>query len=91
MSRAAIVSTALYALITLGASAMWILASPAPVVSLAEELSIVALAATAGGLALAAIRERSLSLWPGVGLQFLGGLASLGFWYWIGSGPPLLF
>ena len=39
VSRAAIVSTALYALITLGASAMWILASPAPIVSLAESRS----------------------------------------------------
>ena len=91
ISRAAIVSTALYALVTLGASAMWILASPAPIVSLAEELAVVALAATAGGLALAAIREHSLSLWPGVGLQFLGGLVSLGFWYWLGTGPSLVF
>ena len=77
--------------ITLMASAMWILASPAPAVSFAEELAIVALAATAGGLALATIRERSLSLWPGVGLQILGGLASLAFWYWLDSGPPLPF
>jgi hypothetical protein len=85
------VSTALYAFVTLGASAMWILASPAPLVSMAEEMAIVALAATVGGLALATIRERSLSLWPGVGLQLLGGLASLGFWYGLGTGPFLPF
>ena len=38
ISRAAAVSTALYATITVGASAMWMLASPAPIVSLAEEV-----------------------------------------------------
>ena len=91
LSRAALVSTALYAVVTLGASAMWILASPAPLVSMAEEMAIVALAATVGGLALATIRERSLSLWPGVGLQLMGGLASLGFWYWLGTDPFLPF
>ena len=89
ISRASAVSTALYATITVGASAMWMLASPAPILSLAEELAVVALAATAGGLALATIRERSLSLWPGVGLQFAGGLASLAFWYWLGTAPAL--
>ena len=74
-----------------GASSMWMLASPAPGVSFAEEFAIVALAATVGGLALAAIRERSLSLWPGVGLQFVGGLVSLAVWYWLGTSPLLLF
>ncbi len=91
LSRAAVVSTALYALITLAASAMWMLASPAPIVSFAEEIAIVTVAAIAGGLALAMIRERSLSLWPGVGLQFVGGLASLGFWHWLGTAPTLPF
>lgn len=91
VSRAAAVSTALYATITVAASSMWMLASPAPGVSFPEEFAIVALAATVGGLALAAIRERSLSLWPGVGLQFVGGLASLAFWYWLGTSPMLLF
>ena len=48
-------------------------------------------AAVVGGLALALIRERSLSLWPGVGLQLAGGLVSLGFWYWLHTGPTLVF
>jgi len=91
LSRAAVVSTALYVLLTTGLSAMWILASPAPWVPLGAEIAIVALAATVGGLALATIRERSLSLWPGVLLQFLGGCASLGFWYWLTAGFALPF
>ena len=91
LSRAAVVSTVLYATVTVAVSTMWILASPAPIVSFAEEIAIVAFAATAGGLALAFIRERSLSLWPGVGLQVVGGLASLAFWYWLDALPALPF
>jgi hypothetical protein len=36
------------------------------------------LAALGGGLLLARVRERSLSLWPGAVAQILGGIASAG-------------
>ena len=79
-SRAVGVSAFAYALATLVATLPWILLSPAPWIEPVEEIVVVAAAALAGGLALGVIRERSLSLWPGVALQILGGFAGAGFW-----------
>jgi hypothetical protein len=80
LSRAALVSAVAYALATLAATLPWTLLAPAPWVDPVEEIAVVAGAALVGGLVLAVIRERSLSIWPGVGLQILGGIASAACW-----------
>jgi hypothetical protein len=80
LSRAAVVSAAAYALATAAATLPSILRSPAPGIEPVQEVGIVAAAALAAGLVLAAIRERSLSIWPGVALQVLGGIATVAFW-----------
>jgi hypothetical protein len=80
LSRAAVVSAVAYALATAGATLPWTLLSPAPGIEPVQEIGIVGVAALAAGLVLAAIRERSLSIWPGVALQVLGGVASVGLW-----------
>jgi hypothetical protein len=49
-----------------------------PLLPPVEEIPLVFLAAFGGGLLLARVRERSLSLWPGVAAQLLGGIASAG-------------
>ena len=74
LSRPALASGVLYALVTTGASHLWI----APV-ALAGADFWPRTATTAGlalvvGLALAMSRERSLSLWPGVVTLFVGSL-----------------
>jgi hypothetical protein len=79
-SWAAAVSALAYALATLIATLPWIIRSPAPWIEPVEEIAVVAAVALAGGLALGVIRERSLSIWPGVSLQILGGFAGAGFW-----------
>jgi len=43
-----------------------------------EETALVFLASLVGGLLLARVRERSLSLWPGAVAQLVGGIASAG-------------
>ena len=80
LSRAALVSAIAYALATLAATLPWIFLAPAPWVEPVDEIAVVAGAALVGGLVLAVIRERSLSIWPGVGLQILGGFASAACW-----------
>ncbi len=49
------------------------------------EIAMVAASATVSGLVLAIIRERSLSIWPGVALQALAGLSVAGVWLWMGT------
>ena len=75
------VSSLLFAMVTTCASLFWVAAAPLPVLTLVEELALVFGLSTVAGLALGAIRERCLSLWPGVLLQFLAGLATLACWY----------
>jgi hypothetical protein len=80
LSRAAVVSSIVYATATLAATVPWLMIAPTDLVSLTDEIGIVFGASLVGGLALAAIRERSKSLLPGFFLQVLGGLASAAVW-----------
>jgi hypothetical protein len=80
LSRAAVVSALAYALAILAATPPWIFLSPAPWIAPVEEIALVVAAALSGGLALGVIRERSLSIWPGVALQILAVSAGAGFW-----------
>jgi hypothetical protein len=83
LSRAAVVSSVVYALATLGATAPWMKVAPIDVVGLPDEIAIVFGCSLLAGLALAIMRERSLSLWPGVGVQLLAGLANAATWRWL--------
>lgn len=82
LSKPNLAAAFLYALLTLGASLFWIAALPwtLPV----EGLAAVAIFATAlvTALGLGAIRERSLSVWPGVAVLFLGQIARLAVDWW---------
>ena len=80
LSQADFVSAFAYTLAALATTLPWIFLSPAPWIEPVEEIAVVAAAAFGGGLALGVIRERSLSIWPGVALQILGGFAGAGFW-----------
>ena len=46
---------------------------------------IVAAASALGGLVLGSMRERSLSVWPGVLAQIVGGVLCAAFWFWTQS------
>ncbi len=83
LSRAALVSSVVYALATLGATAPWMMVAPVEAVGLPDEIAIVFGCSLLAGLTLAIMRERSLSLWPGVGVQLLAGLASAATWFWL--------
>ena len=85
LSLANVVSSVLYAAVSVGASLWWVLAQPAPLVSITQELLLIFTTSLLGGVALAMIRERSLSLWPGVAIQILAGVASAGFWIWLSA------
>jgi membrane protease YdiL (CAAX protease family) len=75
VSRAAGVSALLYAALAAAVHAPIVGLDPAPLVPEVPFLAVLAASAFVGGLALAAVRERSRSLWPGVAAQLLGGLA----------------
>jgi len=78
ITHPAAVSALLYAIVATGLClpAIWGESqSPLPPV---EETLLVFFAALGGGLLLARVRERSLSLWPGAVAQLLGGLACAG-------------
>jgi hypothetical protein len=82
-SAATWVSALLYAAATLLLSLLPIELAPSPLFGWPLEFALVGGAALIGGLALGVLRERSLSLWPGVVAQFAGGLGSLAFWSWL--------
>jgi hypothetical protein len=79
-SAATWVSALLYAAATLLLSLLPIELAPSPLFGWRIEVALVGGAALVGGLALGVLRERSLSLWPGVVAQFAGGLGNLVFW-----------
>jgi hypothetical protein len=87
ISAAAWVSAGLYALASV---AIWLPRSGRTPVRLyadlgVPELAVVAASAALAGLALAMMRERSLSVWPGVVAQLVGGLACAATWSWLAA------
>ncbi len=85
LSRAALVSSVIYGLAAVAATLPWLFFAPTSWIDPVAEFGIVAGGATVSGLALAMIRERSLSIWPGVALQALGSLAAAGVWFWMAT------
>jgi hypothetical protein len=85
ISRAAAVQAVLYAALAAAVHAHSVGMEP---FALRPEIPLLALltaSALVGGLALAAVRERSLSVWPAVGAQVLGGLACVALGYLLGA------
>jgi hypothetical protein len=78
VSRASMASALFYMLTSLLVSLSWHVSEADPFPHRPLDLAIFAIAGLAGGAALGMIRERSLSLWPGVLLQFIGGLLGAG-------------
>jgi hypothetical protein len=78
ITLAAGVSALLYAIVATGLCLPAIWNDAQPLLPPVEETLLVFLAAFGGGLSLARVRERSLSLWPGVVAQLVGGIASAG-------------
>jgi hypothetical protein len=76
-SRAASVSTFFYILVYTAAALAWNITEADPFPKGLIEISVIAAAALAAGAALGMIRERSLSLWPGVACQILGGVVGV--------------
>jgi hypothetical protein len=74
----AAVSALLYAIAATGLCLPVIWSDVQPLLPPAEETLLVFVAAFGGGLLLARVRERSLSLWPGAAAQLLGGIAAAG-------------
>ena len=72
-SRAASVSAFFYMLVYVAVALAWNITAANPFPQGSVEIAVIAAAALAAGAALAMIRERSLSLWPGVAFQVLGG------------------
>jgi hypothetical protein len=70
------VSALLYAIVATGLCLPAIWSDSQPLLPPVEETLLVFLAAFGGGLLLARVRERSLTLWPGAAAQLLGGIAS---------------
>jgi len=71
-------SALLYAIVATGLCLPTIWGDTQPLLAPVEETVLVFGAAFSGGLLLARVRERSLSLWPGAAAQLLGGVASAG-------------
>jgi hypothetical protein len=82
-SGAAWVSAGLYALTAVALSLPVIWVEPSRLLPPVQEIAVVAGASGIAGLALAMIRERSLSLWPGIAAQLLGGIGCAAFWFWL--------
>jgi len=85
ISLACWTSAVVYAAATLLLSLPPIALSPSPLLAQPAEIAIVAGASLLAGLALGVLRERTLSLWPGVAAQVVGALANLGFWLWLAN------
>jgi len=83
ISGAAWVSAGLYAATVVALSLPVIWVEPSRFLPPIQEIAVVAAASGLAGLALAMIRERSLSLWPGITAQFLGGIGCAAFWFWL--------
>jgi len=81
VSGAAWVSAGLYTATAVALSLPVIWVGPARLVPPLHEVAFVAGAAAIAGLALAMIRERSLSLWPGIAAQILGGIGCAAIWF----------
>ena len=78
LSRAVSVSSFLYAIVYIAAAMAWHIAGAEPFPLGPLALAAIAVSGLAGGVALGMIRERSLSIWPGVGAQLLGACAAIG-------------
>ena len=76
ISRAAAVSSFAYMLVTVAVAFSWNITAAEPFPQPPLEVAVTAASALATGAALAMIRERSLSLWPCVAAQILGGIAA---------------
>ncbi len=74
-SRAAAVSSFAYMLVTLAMAFSWSITAAEPFPQRPIEIAVTAASALAAGAALAMIRERSLSVWPCIATQILGGTA----------------
>jgi len=74
----AAISALLYAAAATALCAPGIWGQFRPTLAPVEDTALVFLAAIGGGLLLARVRERSLSIWPGAVAQLLGGIASAG-------------
>ncbi len=74
------ISALLFGLITVAASLFWVLAEPIPMLAAVEEFSLVFGASVIAGLVLGVIRERSLSVWPCIGIQVVAGVATAACW-----------
>ncbi len=85
LSRAASMSSVIYGLATVVVTLPWVLFAPTTWIDPVGEIATVAASATVSGLVLGIIRERSLSIWPGVALQGLAGLFAAGVWLWMGT------
>ena len=72
----AAVSALLYAIVATGLCLLAIWSEYQPLLAPLDETVLVFLASFGGGLLLARVRERSLSIWPGAAAQLLGGIAS---------------
>ena len=83
LSRATWVSALAYAAVTCALSPPTLLGTGLDRLGLGrvEMFVVVGISALLGGIALGLIRERSLSIGPGIALQWLGGLAALGVWF----------
>lgn len=75
LSRANLISSVLYAIACAILAVAWTSNQLSPGDDPLRDAAVAGAAALLGGVALGAIRERSLSLWPGFLLQFVGGLA----------------
>lgn len=82
LSQASVISAIGYAAVTWLASGILIAGSPLQLPFAGGGLWA-AIGAFLSGLALSSLRERSLSLWPGVAAQVLGGLCLLALRFWL--------
>jgi membrane protease YdiL (CAAX protease family) len=75
ISRAALVTALLYATLAAAVNAPATGLEPFPLLPQVPVTAVLTASAFLGGLALSSVRERSLSLWPAIAAQTLGGLA----------------